>query len=70
MYFFRVKLGLNGEPLQGPYLDKLAHIQVVINCRYSIAQMCTREDTLARYLGESSLDDIMSHNELTTILKP
>ena len=30
------------------YLDKLAHIQVVINCRYSIAQMCTREDTQAR----------------------
>ena len=39
MYFFRVKLGLNGEPLQGPYLDKLAHIQVVINCQYSIAQI-------------------------------
>ena len=29
------------------YSDKLAHIQVVINCWYSVAQMCTREDILA-----------------------
>ena len=28
------------------YSNKLAHVQVVINCRYSVAQMCTREDTL------------------------
>ena len=27
------------------YLDKLAHVQVIINCQYSIAPMCTREDT-------------------------
>ena len=32
------------------YLDKLAHIQVVIDCQYSVAQMCTSEDTLAHYL--------------------
>ena len=38
------------------YSDKLAHVQVIINCQYSIAQMCTREDTLARYLGAPSLD--------------
>ena len=49
------------------YLDKLAHIQVVINYRYSIAQMCTCEDTLAHYLGAPSLDDVMSHNGLTTL---
>ena len=42
------------------YLDKLAHVQVIIICRYSVAQMCTR------YLGTLSLDDVMSHNELTT----
>ena len=48
------------------YSDKLAHIQVVINCRYSISQMCTREDMLAQYLGAPHLDDVMSHNELTT----
>ena len=48
------------------YSDKLAHIQVIINCQYSVAQMCTREDTLARYLGAPSLDDVMSHNDLTT----
>ena len=28
--------------------------------------MCTHEDTLARYLGAPSLDDVMSRNELTT----
>ena len=33
------------------YLNKLAHTQVVLNCRYSVAQMCTREDTLAHILG-------------------
>ena len=32
------------------YLDMLAHVQVVIKCRYSVAQMCTRKDTLAHYL--------------------
>ena len=47
------------------YSDKLAHVQVVINCQYSIAQMCTREDTLAQYLGALYLDDVMSHNWLT-----
>ena len=33
------------------YSDKLAHVQVVINYPYSVAQMCTSEDTLAHYLG-------------------
>ena len=47
------------------YSDKLAHVQVVINCQYSVAQMCTREDTLAHYLG--TLDDVMSYNWLTTV---
>ena len=37
------------------YSDKLAHVQVVINCQYSIAQMYV-------------LDDIMSQSELTTRL--
>ena len=49
------------------YLDKLAHVQVVINCRHSVAQMCTREDTLAHILGAPYIDDVMSHNELTTL---
>ena len=34
------------------YLDKLAHVQVVINCRYSVAQMYTSEDMLAYYLDK------------------
>ena len=46
------------------YWDKLAHIQVVINCRFSIAQMCTREDSLAHYLGAPSIDDVMRYNML------
>ena len=50
-----------------PYLDKLEHIQVVINCQYSVAQMCNWEDTLTHYLGAPYLDDVMSQNELTTM---
>ena len=49
------------------YSDKLAHVQVVINCRYSVAQMWTWEDMLAWYLGAPSLDAVMSHNGLITI---
>ena len=33
------------------YSDKLAHVQVVINSRDSVAQMCTREETLTHNLG-------------------
>ena len=42
------------------YSDELAHVQVVINCWDSIAQMCTREDMLAHNLGTPYLDDVMS----------
>ena len=48
------------------YLDKLAHIRVVINCPYSVAQMCTREDTLALILGSPYFDGGMSYDSLTT----
>ena len=41
-------------------LDKLAHIQVNINCKYSVAQMCTREDALTHNLGAPFLDDVMT----------
>ena len=33
------------ESVMSLYSDKLAHVQVVTSCRYSVAQMCTREDT-------------------------
>ena len=33
-----------------------------INCRYSIAQMCTSEDTIAHNLGVPYIDDVMSYN--------
>ena len=46
------------------YSDKLAHIQVIINCRFSVAQMCTHEDILAHKLGTLSYDEVMSHNKL------
>ena len=50
------------------YSDKIAHLQVVVNCQYSIAQMCTRKDTLAHYLGAPYLDDVISQNELTEVI--
>ena len=46
--------------------DKLVHIQVVINCQYSVAHMCTSEDTPAHNLGAPNIDDVMSYNSLTT----
>ena len=49
------------------YSDKLVHVQVVINCQYSVAQMCTHEDALAYILGAPFIDDIMSYNLLTTL---
>ena len=48
------------------YLDKLAHVQVVINCPYSVAQMCTRKDMLAHNIGTPYFDDVTSYNSLTT----
>ena len=48
------------------YLYKLAHVQVVINCRYSVTQMCTCEDTLAHNLGAPYIDYVLSYNSLTT----
>ena len=53
------------------YLDKLAHVQVVINCPYSVPQFCTGKDMLAHISGTPSIDDVMSYNSLTTsVLKP
>ena len=49
------------------YSDKLSHVQVVINCRNTDAQMCTCEDVLAYISGVPSIDDVMSYNSLTTI---
>ena len=50
------------------YLDKLAHVQVVINCQYTIAQMCTCEDALAHNSALPYFGDIMSgYNSLTTL---
>ena len=47
------------------YLDTLSHVQVVIKCRYSVAQMRTCEDTLTHNLGAPCIDDVMSYNSLT-----
>ena len=44
------------------YSYKLAQVQVVINCSNSVAQMCTRDDTLAHNLGAPYIDDAMSYN--------
>ena len=32
--------------------------------------MCTREDTPAHNLGVLYIDDVMSYNSLTTVVKP
>ena len=48
------------------YSDKLAHVQVVINCRHLVAQMCTREAALAHNLGPPYIDDVMRYNSLST----
>ena len=48
------------------YSDKLAHEQVIINCQYLVARMCTREATLAHNLGALFIDDVMSYNSITT----
>ena len=50
------------------YLDKLAHVQIVINCQYSIAQLCNHEDMLAHNLGAPYFNDVISYSLLTTIV--
>ena len=50
------------ETVMNIYSAKLAHVQVVINCQYSVVQMCTREDTLTHKLGAPYFDDVMSQN--------
>ena len=50
------------------YSYKLAHAQVVINCLYSVAHLCTSEATLAHNLGVLHFDDIKSYNSLTTLV--
>ena len=50
------------------YSDKLTHVQVIINCLYSIAQFCTCKDTLAYISGAPPIDDVISYNSLTTII--
>ena len=47
------------------YSDKL-DVLVVVKCQYSVAEMCTREDKLPHIVGAPYIDDVMSHNELTT----
>ena len=49
------------------YSDKLAHVQVVINCQYSVAHLCTSEAALAHNLGELHFDDVRSYDSLTTL---
>ena len=55
------------ETVMSIYSDKLAHVQVLINCQYSVAQMCTDEDTFTHNLGVPYFDDVMSYNSLTTL---
>ena len=52
------------------YSDKLAHVQVVINCRDRDVPMSTSQDVLAYILGAPFIDDVMSYNSLTTSIAP
>ena len=53
-------------------MRQVAHLQVIINCQYSIAQMCTLEDLLAHYLGAPSIDDVIrqdnAHNSTNALI--
>ena len=48
------------------YLDKLAHIQVVINYQFFVAKVCSHDVMLTHNLGSLFIDDIMSYNSLKT----
>ena len=50
------------------YSDNLAHAQVVINCPYSVAHLCTSEAMLAYNLGALHFDNVVNYNSLTTLL--
>ena len=51
------------------YSDKLTHLQVIINCFYSIAQFFKGKDMLTHISGTPSIDDVMSYNLLKTLVK-
>ena len=51
------------------YSDKLAHTQLAINCRYSLAQMRAWEDMQAQLIMCTVLDEVISQSELTTKVK-
>ena len=55
------------ETVMNIYSDKLPHVQVVINCQYFVAQLCTHKDMLAYISGALFIEDVMSYNSLTTL---
>ena len=67
MLYFALSQIIN-ESVMSIYSEKLAHVQVVINCQYSVAQMCTWEDMHAGLFTCAVLDDVMSQNGLTMIV--
>ena len=46
------------------FLERCNRLRLI----HSLHIMCTREDALAHYLGALSLNDVKSHNELTTAI--
>ena len=50
------------------YSDKLAHVQAVINCPYSVVQMCTWEGIHSPLFMRAVLVDVMSQNEVKTLV--
>ena len=49
------------------YSNKLAHVQFVFNCWYSVAHLCTSEAALTHNLGALNFNDVMSYNSLTKL---
>ena len=66
MAIFTYSLKTTDVMSQNDYSDKLAHEQVLINCLYSVAQMCAREATHASLFSRAALDHIMSQYEFIT----
>ena len=47
------------------YSNKLAHVQVIMNC---LAHLCTSEATLAHNFGALHFDDVLSYKEYLSVI--
>ena len=66
-YNDNAKAGAYAQVVSIALLGQVSIHTGLINYWYSIAQMCTQEDMLARLFTGTVFDDVMSQNELTTL---